>query len=129
MCLLTIALGLQGCPSGSISDDDTTSSTGDDDFFSDDDATSDDDDVADDDVADDDAADDDTGDDDTTPDCHTTKACQQPQIAIQDQEQLDAILHCDTFAGALTFQDQPWLTQIDMPCLESVDDLTCEQGL
>ena len=87
----SILVGLVGCSKEEVQDDDTP---GDDDSgVGDDDSGSD----------DDDASDHCTGD-----------------YIIESENDLNAIIQCESINGDLRFDDQDWLTSIDLPNLESV---------
>ena len=42
---------------------------------------------------------------------------------ISSSSDFDAIAQCASIAGSLRIDDQEWLTNIDLPCLTSVDTL------
>ena len=116
IALLGVLFILFGCPTG---DDDDNDTSGDDD-------------VADDDTGDDDAGDDDTGDDDTTgdddsadddsADDDTDGSLCEGNYTIESESDLNAITQCESITGTLRFDDQDWLTSLDLPCLTSVGE-------
>jgi len=96
---------LGGCPSGDDNDDDDNDSAGDDD------------------VGDDDASDDDAGDDDndTSDLCLDAGVC-EGDYDIEDSSERDYVAQfCESITGFLLFEDEDWLTSINLPCLKSVD--------
>ena len=119
--VLIALLALTAVCMGGVDDDDTTAGDDDDTTPGDDDDTTagDDDDTT--------AGDDDDAtpgdDDDTTSGCTTTAVCSETFLSIASEAELKAIAHCDHISGDLSFDHQAWLTQIDLPCLETVGSL------